>query len=91
MTRSHRKTTCDFSRNTGIYQTLPKIKKLQDLISIPVRVTSVRARKQRNIAASELSFFLKIRFVLYLFIIHELRIFEPEVMNLLAHFYLCEN
>ena len=36
-------------------------------------------------------FILKIRFVLYLFIIHELRIFEPEVRNLLAHFYLCEN
>ena len=37
------------------------------------------------------SFIVKIRFVLYLFIIHELRIFEPEVRNLLAHFYLCEN
>ena len=70
---------------------LRKVAKNVPRLSIPVRVTSCTARKQRNIAVSEFFFFLKIRFVLYLFIIHELRIFEPEVMNLLAHFYLCEN
>ena len=59
--------------------------------SIPVRVTFDKSRKQRIYVVSEFLFFLKIRFVLYLFIIHKLRIFEPEVMNLLAHFYLCEN
>ena len=54
MTRFHQKPMCDFFRNTGINQTLPKITKTQDLISIPVRVNSDKAREQRNIAVSEL-------------------------------------
>ena len=92
MTRFHRKTTCDFSRNTGIYQTLFKITKTQDLISIPVRVTSVRTRKQRNIAVSEFCFLCE-NAICSLFVLYfkKRRFSEPEVIHLPAPFYCLKN
>ena len=47
-----------------------QVRKLEKFNSIPVRVTSVKARKQCKYVVSEFFFFLKNEFVRYLYATH---------------------
>ena len=60
--------------------------------SIPVRVTSVRTRKQRNIAVSEFCFLCE-NAICSLFVLYfkKRRFSEPEVIHLPAPFYCLKN